>query len=138
VLRARVWVYAILLAAIATGIAVGIATRSPLIVDVLRDRNALYRTNVDGSIENGYTIRLINKSESPRRYRIVLVDGPAAVGLAADPGLVEVGPGEVRSVGMALSAPAGTVRGRVDVTIGVRDADGPLAIDEETRFFGPL
>ena len=35
----------------AVGWAVGVAQRSTLIVDVLRDRNALYRTSADGSVE---------------------------------------------------------------------------------------
>ena len=138
VLRGRVWVYGGLLAAIAIGIAVGIATRSPLIVDVLRDRNALYRTNMDGSIENGYTLRLINKSEAAQAFTVHLVDAPRGIALAADPGRVEVGAGEVRSVGVALKAPAGAVRGRVDVAIEVRSADGDTAVREETRFFGPF
>jgi polyferredoxin len=138
VLRARVWVYAILLAAIGAGIAIGIATRSPLIVDVLRDRNALYRTNMDGSIENGYTLRLINKSEEPAAYRIRVVDAPAGITLGADPGAIGVGPGEVRSVGIALKAPAGAVTGRIDVTLEVATLDGETTVAEETRFFGPL
>ena len=138
VLRARVWVYAILLAAIGAGIAIGIATRSPLIVDVLRDRNALYRTNMDGSIENGYTLRLINKSEAPAAYRIRVVDAPAGITLGADPGAIGVGPGEVRSVGIALKAPPGAVTGRIDVTLEVATLDGETTVAEETRFFGPL
>lgn len=117
---------------------VGIATRSPLIVDVLRDRNALYRTNMDGSIENGYTLRLINKSEAPAAYRIRVVESPEGVALAGDPGAIGVGPGEVRSVGIALKAPAGAVTGRVDVTLEVATLDGTTMVTEETRFFGPL
>ena len=138
VLRGRVWVYGGLLAAIGIGIAMGIATRSALIVDVLRDRNALYRANMDGSIENGYTLRLINKSEAPAAYRIRVVDAPAAITLGADPGTIGVGPGEVRSVGIALKAPAGAVKGRIDVTLEVSTLDGETTVVEETRFFGPL
>ena len=138
ILRARVWVYAVLLAVIGTGIAVGIATRSPLIVDVLRDRNALYRTIIDGSIENSYTLRLINKSDEAQVYRIRVVDGPAGVTLGADPGPLGVGPGEVSSVGIALRAPAGAVKGRSDVTLEVATLDGETAVVKETRFFGPF
>jgi polyferredoxin len=138
VLRGRVWVYGGLLAAIGIGIVVGIATRSPLIVDVLRDRNALYRTNMDGSIENGYTLRLINKSEAAAAYRIRVIEAPGGITLGADPGTIDVAPGEVRSVGVALKAPAGAVTGRVDVTLEVATLDGETTVVEETRFFGPL
>ena len=137
-LRPRVLIYAILLCAIASGIAIGIATRNPLIVDVLRDRNALYRTNLDGSIENGYTLRLINTSEAPQRYRIRLVDAPAGLGINEATGLVAVGAGEVRSVGLTLRAPSGSVKGRIDVGIAVESEDGRVSATEETRFFGPF
>jgi len=138
VLRGRIWVYGVLLAALGTGIAVGIASRSPLIVEVLRDRNALYRAQADGSIENVYTLRLINKSDSPRTYRIALADVPAGLTFAVDPGPIALAPGEVRSVGMALAAPAGTVRGRIDVRFVVSSTDGEVSVDEESRFFGPF
>jgi polyferredoxin len=138
VLRPRVFVYAFLLCLIGFGIIFGIATRSPLILDVIRDRNALYRTNADGSVENGYTLRLINKSEETRTYRIQLSDAPEGIVFASDPGQIALAPGEVRSVGVALKAPAGLVKGRVDVVVRVSSADDGLQVEEETRFFGPL
>ena len=58
--------------------------------------------------------------------------------LGADPGAIGVGPGEVRSVGIALKAPAGAVTGRIDVTLEVATLDGETTVAEETRFFGPL
>ncbi len=138
IFRPRMLVYAGLLVAIGLGIAIGVATRSPLIVDVLRDRNALYRTNMDGSIENGYTLRLINKSESAQRFRISMDETPLGVAIATDPGIIDVSAGEVRSVGLSLVAPAGRVKGGVDVTLNVENVDGSVSLDEETRFFGPF
>ena len=138
VLRPRVLVYAALLCIIGAGILFGIATRSPLIVDVIRDRNALYRATADGSVENGYTLRLINKSEDTRVYRIGLSEAPEGMTFATDPGPIALGPGEVRSVGVALRAPAGLVKGRVDVVVQVSSADGVTRVEEETRFFGPI
>src|SRR5690606_10474966 len=62
VMRPRILVYTVLLVALATAWAWGVTTRSDLIVDVLRDRNALYSSSGDGRIENGYTLKLVNKS----------------------------------------------------------------------------
>ena len=39
--------------------------RTELELDVVRDRNSLYRENNQGAIENTYTLVLINKSQSP-------------------------------------------------------------------------
>src|SRR3546814_6815553 len=65
--RPRILVYTALLVALVTAWAWGVTTRSPLIVDVLRDRNALYRSGSDGRIENGYTVKLVNKVADARR-----------------------------------------------------------------------
>jgi len=138
VLRPRVLVYGVLLVLLGLGIAFGIATRSPLIVDALRDRNVLYRTAIDGSIENAYTLRVINKDQTARVYIIEVAEAPAGIAIANDPGPLHLGPGEVRSVGLTLTAPMGAVRGRNDVLLVVREIDGSVAVEEETRFFGPL
>ena len=42
-------------------LAFAVASRQLVELDVLRDRNALYRTLDDGRIENVYTLRVINK-----------------------------------------------------------------------------
>jgi len=138
VLRTRVWIYGTLLLALGIGIVAGIALRSPLLVDVLRDRNALYRTQIDGSIENGFTLRLINRSGEEREVRIRVGSGPDGLALAQDPGAIRLRPGEVHTLGLALSAPAGAVRGRTDVVLVFEDPASGLRVEEETRFFGPF
>ena len=54
----------------------GLIARKPLLVDVLRDRNALYRVVGDGEIENSYTLKITNKAAESRRFLISL-DGPS-------------------------------------------------------------
>src|SRR5690606_40458855 len=71
VLRPRIAVYAVLLTALVVGWAWGIGHRSPLIADVLRDRNALYRVVEDG-VENGYTHKLANKSTNDATYLVTV------------------------------------------------------------------
>jgi polyferredoxin len=138
VLRGRIWLYGTLLLLLGAGIAAGIALRTPLIVDVLRDRNALYRTTLDGGIENPFTLRLINRSGVPREVRIRVGSGPDGLALAQDPGPIRLAPGEVHTVGLALAAPAGAVSGRADVVLVFEDPAAGLRVEEETRFFGPF
>ena len=137
VLRPRVLVYAALLCALAIGTAVGIVQRSPLIVDVMRDRNALYRTAADGSIENGYTLRIVNKDTQARNFRIRVV-GPEGITLVEANAVHAAAAEEVLTVPVTLRAPAGLAKGRVDVDFVVEsDAEG-VSETEETRFFGPF
>ena len=49
--------------------------RVPLHVDVIRDRNQLYRETSTGMIENVYRLQVMNKSQQDREYRIIL-DAP--------------------------------------------------------------
>jgi len=137
VLRPRVLVYATLLVALAVGFAVGIVQRSPLIVDVIRDRNALYRADADGSIENAYTLRIVNKDGAPHVFRI-RVDGPEGIELVEAGATHAAAPEEVLTVPVTLRAAPGVAKGRVDVEFVVEsDAEG-VVVERETRFFGPF
>src|SRR3546814_12571426 len=86
-LRPRIAVYAVLLTALVGAWAWGIGHRSPLIADVLRDRNALYRVAGDG-VDNSYTLKLANKTERDARYRVRVES--ATPGLALREGTREV------------------------------------------------
>ena len=136
IVRPRVLVYAGLLTALLAGFVIGIGTRSPLILDVMRDRNALYRVDDQGAIENGYTLRVINKDTRAHRY-ILHVEGPASVVLRSAPDLSAAAE-QVLSVPVTLIAPAGTVKGKADIRFVLDSEDGKLHTVEETRFFGPL
>ena len=46
--------------------------RTPIEVSVLRDRNALYRVNYEGLVENPYTLTIINKTQQALHYRVAL------------------------------------------------------------------
>src|SRR5690606_5802713 len=76
VLRPRIFVYGVLLLGCMVAWAVGVGTRSDLIVEALRDRNALYREAADGSIENSYTLKLVNKVDRDRNFRISVESAP--------------------------------------------------------------
>jgi cytochrome c oxidase accessory protein FixG len=139
ILRPRVVVYFLLLAAGFAAFAWSVTHRLPLLVDVVRDRNALYRVASDGTIENAYTLKIMNKGDESRRYRITLDDaGPIsfAGGAAIE---AEVASGEVMALPVTLRAPAGAVAGRAEFEFAVAAADEPdIRYEAESRFFGPL
>ena len=70
VLRPRVLVYGLILASIATAAAASLYLRTPLKVDVIRDRAAIAREVEDGSIENVYRLQIMNTTEQARAYTV--------------------------------------------------------------------
>jgi polyferredoxin len=137
ILRPRVLIYGTLLLCLFLGSALGIATRTPLLVDATRDRNALYRVAQDGSIENAYMLRIVNKDMKPHVYTIAVV-GPPGVSLVEAGATHAADAEQVLTVGVTLAAPAGLAKGRMDVRFVVTSEDGDIKVEEETRFFGPL
>ncbi|KKD62321.1 4Fe-4S ferredoxin [Grimontia sp. AD028] len=44
----------------------------PMGLDVIRDRTQLFKTNSDGLIENTYTLKILNKTQSPETYSLTV------------------------------------------------------------------
>jgi polyferredoxin len=136
VLRPRVLAYGLLLSALLIGWGWGVTHRSALIVEALRDRNALYRL-VDDRVENVYTLKLVNKRETAQRYRIVLADaGPVTLpGGAIE---VDAGPGAVVTLPVTLQAAAADAQGRRTLRFHVRSLGMPeVQASADSAFFGP-
>jgi len=135
VLRPRILLYGTVLLALLVAFAWFVAHRSPLIAEVLRDRNALYHDTGHG-IANGYTLKLANKADRAQRYQVVLETPDRDLVLAPLPPVV-VAPGTVAEVPLTVTGPA-TVRGRHEVHFAVRAADGSAQSRVDSSFFGPL
>jgi polyferredoxin len=138
ILRPRVVVYFLLLAAGFGAFAWSVTHRLPLQVDVVRDRNALYRVASDGAIENAYTLKIMNKGDAARRF-VVALEAPGAIDFAGGaPVEANVASGEVLALPVTLRAPAGAVAGRAEVEFVVAAVDAPdIRYEAESRFFGP-
>jgi cytochrome c oxidase accessory protein FixG len=75
IVRPRTIIYAAVIAIVGSIMLYTLATRSLLGINVLHDRNPVAVRLSDGSIRNGYTIRLLNK-RSVDRVVAISVDGP--------------------------------------------------------------
>jgi polyferredoxin len=53
---------------------ISLMSRSVLDINVLRDRNPLFVTLSDGSIRNGYTVKILNKDYGEKQFRLSLED----------------------------------------------------------------
>jgi cytochrome c oxidase accessory protein FixG len=142
VLRPRIFVYGTLLALLAAGWVWGVMHRKSFIVEVLRDRNALYRVLGDGSVENAYTLKIVNKTDQPVQYALTLVEGPPGARFVAVPALIEVPAGAVLPVPLRVAAPS-TTHGRAELELEVKPAGasaGRPARSQrvESSFFAPV
>ena len=137
VLRPRIMVYGALLLVLVSGFAWGIANRSPLIADVLRDRNALYRETADGAVENDYTLKLVNKTDRDRSFRIRIEAANPAIALREDTASVDARAEAVVSVPVVLVARDGA-SGRNDVRFIIESDDGTSRETVDSSFFGPM
>jgi len=89
-LRPRILIYSAILGAVIAVFAGSLLVRTPLKLDVIRDRGSMGREVEDGIIENVYRLQIINTDERGHRYRIsasglsgINVDPPEPVDVAA-------------------------------------------------------
>jgi len=133
-----VLIYAVILLVLVGAFLWSVAERVPLIVDVLRDRNALYRNAADGGIENAYTLKLMNQDQRTHHYRIQ-IESALPITLAAGADRVTVAAEQVVELPLTLKVAAGQAKGVNGIRIRVQsEDDAAVFYVQETRFFGPF
>jgi cytochrome c oxidase accessory protein FixG len=143
VLRPRTLLYAVVLVALFAGFLWSVTHRNMLLAEIIRDRNAMWRPGPAGSIENSYTIKLVNKNDRELELK-VHVDATSGLVLVGEND-IEIDAGAVASIPLTLRAPAGLMRGRHDVTLEFVEDDEHEHADTAraesvrvtTRFFAP-
>jgi cytochrome c oxidase accessory protein FixG len=137
VVRPRILVYGTILGILAVGFAVALALRTPLGLDVIRDRNSLFHILDDGRIENVYTLKILNKSELARNFD-VSVSGPGLLTLDPARPIVSVAPGEVYPVVVRVQRDAYQPLGSetIQFHIAARD-DRRIAATHPARLLAP-
>lgn len=138
IMRPRTIVYGALLFALIAGFGVAVAGRQLVEVDVSRDRNSLYRQLDDGSIENVYTLRLINKDTQPHTLMLG-VSGLQDATLDSEHEEYRVGAGEIVSIPVRVRAPRNAAGGSVELKFLARPVGGDGAESSAVaRFVAPV
>ena len=115
VLRPRTIVYATLIAVLIAGFAWTISHRNVVAVDVIRDRNALFRERPDGRIENVYNVKIMNKDAAGHDFRISATGLPGVqIDYGGDDG-ARSGPGRCRAWRCASACHADELQGGADI-----------------------
>ena len=75
--RPRVLIYSTILLTIVVVFFGTLLTRTPLKMDIIRDRGSLGREVEDGMIENVYRLQIMNTDEAPHRYKLTVEGIPS-------------------------------------------------------------
>jgi len=136
-LRPRVLIYTAILGAITLAVGLSLFLRTPLKVDVIRDRGALARMVEQGRIENVFRLQIMNATESTQRYAISVSGLP---GIALDsPAEVEVLSTEVRAVAVRVQIPPDAASpGSHPIHFDIRAVgDEAIHVSEKAAFLVP-
>ena len=136
VLRPRVLVYTAILALLVAGLLASLVARTPLKVDVVRDRASLARIVEGGRLENVYRLQIMNATEDARHYRIA---AHGIEGLSVSPDeRVTIDAAQSRWVAVRLQVPYGVVpSGSHTVHFDIRDEEGGAEVSEKAVFLVP-
>jgi cytochrome c oxidase accessory protein FixG len=116
-LRPRTLIYVFAWSLVGLGLLTALLMRDRLEINVLHDRNPTYIKLADGSIRNGYTVKLLNMVQEPRVIRLSIEGLPGATftidgmdevrGRSAD---IPVEPDKLRALRVFISQPANLVQ----------------------------
>ena len=113
----------------------GLLLRSPLKVDVIRDRGAMVRDASGGQIENVYRLQFINTDEIPRRYAVTVSGLPGMQVIMRQPVEVPSATTQAYPVSIRLD-PVGLASGSHTIIFHIQDLDrADVKADEKSRFF---
>lgn len=145
-IRPRTFVYTGVWALIGLAMLATLLTRDRMDLSVSRHRNPVYVQLSDGSIRNGYTIKLLNMEAQPRTFTVtlhapegaVMWDSHATEQTAARVLEVDVGPDrlETRNIYVRMPREALGGAGKADVRFIASAGDG-AEVTHDTSFDGP-
>jgi cytochrome c oxidase accessory protein FixG len=132
--RPRVMIYSSVLVVLCGALLTSLLMRSPVKLDVVRDRGVMARLVEDGYVENLYRLQIMNTTEREQHFRLG-VEGMDGIALAQSLD-VRVAPADARWIAVAVRVPpesaakAGT--GAHPIRFLLRDGDD----DEHEREHG--
>jgi cytochrome c oxidase accessory protein FixG len=132
--RPRIAIYGTLVALLALVLVGGLYLRSPLKVDVIRDRGTLVRDTADGRVENVYRLQIMNTDEQARRF-VVSVSGLPQLEIVADQPVRVAGAMTQAAVVAVRADPALVAAGSHPIVFHIEDADdAAVATNEKSTF----
>ena len=135
-IRPRTLVYSAILFLLLASMVASMTLRKPVIMDVIRDRNALYRDVGRQGIENTFSIRIINKHNIDHVY-VLSVSGPDGIQLRTETEIFVAGE-SVATVPVSVTVPHENAFGGNVIRFNLTSMDNAeISVVEESRFRGP-
>ncbi|WP_312564332.1 cytochrome c oxidase accessory protein CcoG [Diaphorobacter sp.] len=136
VLRPRVLFYSAVLVVLCIGMLASLVVRTPLKVDIVRDRAALSRIVAGGKLENIYRLQIMNATEGAQRYTIS-AHGMEGLEVASETE-IDIGPAESRWVVVRLQIPYGSASpGSHTVYFDIQAQGDKAQVAEKSVFLVP-
>ena len=136
--RPRLVGYALVLGLMISGLIYSMATRTAFELDIIRDRGALYQLTPNDTVQNTYTLKLMNMSQGELSYDIkiegldnVITDMPSTVKLQSN---------KMRSFPINIEMDPKNLReSKTNIEFVILDAATDTEIArEESRFIAPI
>lgn len=131
IFRLRTFIYAGAWSLIGVALLVALLSRDRLDVNVLHDRNPQFVRLADGSIRNGYTVKLLNMVPEPRTIQLSIEGLPGAamtiVGIDEAPSRVmsvDVDPDKLKTIRVYVSQPLDQIKEGETFKFIVKDIGG--------------
>lgn len=144
IVRARTVLYAALIAVVGVVMLYALATRTTESISVIHDRNPAFVRLSDGSLRNGYTIRIVNKQFVAREFALDIVGLPKASyefvgvpGSADGRRVVDVGPDQTREVRVLVVSPSAALPHSTRITFRITDVATGLEAQATDYFSAP-
>lgn len=135
-IRSKLIGYATVLIVMSSLLLYEIAARTPVSLDIIRDRTELAKENFNGEIENVYTLKILNKSQKDNRYRLSVEGIEKAIWHGEQEIMVKAA--SVYTLPMSISVDPYELNGYMnDITFVVEliSEEEDVRIEQETRFF---
>jgi cytochrome c oxidase accessory protein FixG len=143
--RTRTAIYASLLVLVSAVMLVALLGRADFVLAVQQDRSPLYVALTDGSLRNGYTVKVTNKTHDPVDLRLTVEGVDQALLFQAgetsrQPALDFVVPSDVvTSYHIFVTVPRSQITGGLrNVDFVLRDTSGREVIRIRTQLSGPV
>ena len=137
-LRPRVLIYTAITLAFCVGLAMSLAQRTPLKVNVIRDRASLARIVPGGQLENLYRLQVMNATEAPQHYRISAT-GLEGLTVAKEDRQLALAPTQSQWITVRARIPYGSAAPGAHTMAFIVSTEGqePIAVREPSVFQVP-